>query len=315
MKKYAKILILSFVICNTIFAETFHYQDEFNAWWNERFKNITNIYPGMLDLRIQVENSLKIQENKLPKLHKFVEDLCKKNNIGKPLIIIPQNEHEFNAFAEKKFRDNGVVFILPKIFKNLNDDEFEAIIAHEIGHINHNHANKTWAISAVVGVGLYCLFLRILGYYLDLYEVSEKISPLGLQNVKIDSSHLLAASSSLLAIITRPSLMKLIIGQKFEKQADNFAMENGHANGLKSAMKKLDFQDSFDDTLKYIEDNKESLPKDDYEKHIKNWQMLAEGYKALLKSDCHPTFEERIKAAEEYLNNQNQESQGQLAIA
>jgi Zn-dependent protease with chaperone function len=315
MKKYTKILILSLLICNTIFAETFHYQDEFNAWWNERFKNITNIYPGMLDLRIQVENSLKIQENMLPKLHGFVADLCKKNNIGKPLIIIPQNEHEFNAFAIKIFRDNGIVFILPKIFKNLNDDEFEAIIAHEIGHIKHNHANKTLAISAVVGVGLYCLFLGILGYYLDLYEVSEKISQLGLQNVKNYSSHLLAASSSLLAIMTRPSLTKLIIGKKFEKQADNFAMENNHANGLKSAMKKMDFQDSFDDTLKYIEDNKESLSKDDYEKHIKNWQILAERYKAFLKSDCHPTCEERIKAAEEYLNNQNQESQGQLAIA
>jgi Zn-dependent protease with chaperone function len=305
MKKYAKILILSFIICNTIFAETFHYQNEFNAWWNERFKNITNIYPEMLDLRIQVENSLKIQESKLPKLHKFVEDLCKKNNIGKPLIIIPQIEYGINAFAEKKFRDNGVIIILPGLFKNFNDDEFEAIIAHEIGHIKNNHTNKIMAISAVAGVGLYYLFSRTLGYYLDLYEVSEKISPLGLQNVKIDKSCLLAASSYLLAIITRPSLMKLIIGKKFEKQADNFAMENGHANGLKSAMKKLDFQDSFDDTLKYIEDNKESLPKDDYEKHIKNWQMLAERYKALLKSDCHPTFEERIKAAEEYLNNQN----------
>jgi Zn-dependent protease with chaperone function len=119
----------------------------------------------------------------------------------------------------------------------------------------------------------------------------------------------------LLSLATYIILKNLVIGKKFEQEADKFAMDNGHANGIKSFMTKTNNQPSFADTLKYIEDNKEFLSRTDYEKFMSQWKSAEAISNSNEFWDEHPTHAERIKAAEEYLNNQNQESQGQLAIA
>lgn len=245
----------------------------------------------------------------LPKLHKFVEDICNKNNMSKPFIVIPPFETVTNAAAGKLFCENGVIFIFPGMFKNTNDEELEAIIAHEIGHIKHNHINKSLAFSLptmLCSIGAYSyLITHCMEYFNLLEKMSEK-----------DQRTIIKALPQVvffLSIITHVLLKKLIIGKKFEQQADKFAMDHGHANGIKTFMTKYDTTDSFSETLKYIEENKASLSPQDYNEFIRLWKLAEADNSSHEFWDEHPTMRERVKAAEEYLNNQQLQEQAAAA--
>lgn len=325
MQKNVKKLMLIFALCNTSFAETFQYKDEFNKWWNTSVNHKDNYHPAMKNLRNEVENCIKQSDNnlrpwydlkkyknffsrelcsgsiqtvdsELPKLHKFVENLCKKNNISKPLIVIPPFENVINAGACKLFRENGVIFIFPGLINNTNDEELEAIIAHEIGHIKLNHVNKNLAIAIPTFICSTVAFSKLISCYLK--DFMPKISTEKLEKIQI------IECSIALSIMTCAIIKKIIIGKKFEEQADKFSMDHGHANGIKSYMTKNDYKYSFSDTLKYIEDNKEFLSRKDYEKFMRLWKQAESINNSAEYWDEHPTHAERVKSAEEYLNNQ-----------
>lgn len=328
MQSKIKKLMLIFAICNTSFAETFQYKDEFNKWWNTSFNHKDNFHPAMKKLRNQVANTIKQAEinllpwynpkkyknilsnwqkenygsvytvaDDLPMLHKFVEDICNKNNISKPFIVIPPFEGVTNAASGKLFSENGVLFIFPGMLNNTNDEELEAIIAHEIGHIKFNHVNKDLAIAIPTFICSTVAFSELISCYLK--DFMPKISIEKLEKIQI------VGCSIALSIMTCTIIKKIIIGRKFEEQADKFSMSHGHANGIKSYMTKNDYKYSFSDTLKYIEDNKEFLSRNDYEKFMRLWKQAESINYSAEYWDEHPTNAERVKAAEEYLNNQN----------
>lgn len=325
--------MLILALCNAAFAETFHYKEEFNEWYNNANNAIhhkINYHPNMINLRIEVENCIKQSDNnlrpwydlkkyenffsrdlfsgsiqtvdsELPKLHQFVENLCKKNNIDKPFIVVPPNKNDINAAACKIFRENGVIFIFPELINSTNDEELEAVIAHEIGHIKHNHINKILAFQIPTIVCTAIAFHKLLSHCISNVDLNKLVK----EKTELIGQGLKVQSSVILGILTCAILRKLIFGKKFEQQADKFAMDHGHANGLKSIMAKTNNQLSFDDTLKYIEDNKAFLSQGDYNKFIRLWQQAVNENSSAEYWDEHPTHEERIKAAEEYLNNQN----------
>ena len=346
MQNYIKKHMLILALCHAAFAETFNYKDEFNKWWNTGVNHKYNYSTAMKNLRTKVDNAIKQADIKLlpwynpkkyknifsnwqkeafgsaytvatdlPKLHKFVEDICDKNNISKPFIVIPPFEDVTNAAATKLFRENGVIFIFPGIINNSNDEELEAILAHEIGHIKHNHINKSLALSmpTILGsFGAYCYLIpRCIEYFNILEKMSEekiiKAAPKILMYLNIIST------AFSLSIITHAVLKKLIIGRKFEQQADKFAMDHGHANGIKTFMTKYDSTNSFSETLKYIEDNKASLSSHDYDEFKRLWKLAEADNNSHEFWDEHPTMRDRVKAAEEYLNNQQQQEQAAAA--
>ncbi len=332
--------MLILALCNVALADTFHYKDEFNKWWNTRVNQKANYDPAMKNLRTQVDNAIKQADikllpwynpkkyknifsnwqkeaygsaytvaNDLPKLHKFVEDICSKNNISKPFIVIPPLEGVTNAAAGKLFCENGVIFIFPGMINNTNDEELEAIIAHEIGHIKHNHINKSLAFSMPTMLCSIAAYSYLIPHCMEYFNLLETMSEKNQKMILKEAPKIVM----LLSVITHALLKKIIIGKKFEQQADKFAMDHGHANGIKTFMTKYDNTESFSETLKYIEDNKASLSRHDYDEFMRLWKLAEAQNNSHEFWDEHPTMRDRVKAAEEYLNNQQLQEQAAAA--
>ena len=71
----------------------------------------------------------------MPSLYGYIESICKLANVAVPTIFITRKEVFFNAFAQKLLMSTGAFVIGQKLLKESSDQEVEAIVAHEIGHI------------------------------------------------------------------------------------------------------------------------------------------------------------------------------------
>ncbi len=69
-----------------------------------------------------------------PKLHQMVDDLCMKAGIPKPKVAISDMATP-NAFATGRSQKHAAVAVTTGLLNLLNDDELEAVLAHEISHI------------------------------------------------------------------------------------------------------------------------------------------------------------------------------------
>lgn len=202
-----------------------------------------------------INNTFICKEEEAPKIHKLVEAICKKTNTKKPTIHI-SSKNIYNAMA---YIDQ-IVICLP-LLNDLEDSEFEAIIAHEIGHIHHKHVLKRIAIIASCGTMLSTIY--IISYMLKV-DINFK------KRVGLDLIFQL--------------FPKLIEGKRFEREADLFAIKNGYAKPLAKSMFKF---------KKHKEVNDEMLKDNAFYKIMNNLQKT--------RLFPHPTFEERIETAEQYI--------------
>jgi Zn-dependent protease with chaperone function len=97
--------------------------------------------------------------------------------------------------------------------------------------------------------------------------------------------------------------------RKYEIQADEFSLVNGHAAGLKSLMSKLDIvkllRDKCEEIENKIQNNLNPECHDQYKKDLLFLKIIKAFLSTLEFLDEHPSCQDRIKKAEEYLNNQN----------
>jgi Zn-dependent protease with chaperone function len=97
--------------------------------------------------------------------------------------------------------------------------------------------------------------------------------------------------------------------RKYETQADEFSHINGHAAGLKSFMSKIDFvrilSDKCEEIERQIQNNPHTEYNNQYKKDLKFLKLIKGIVSTLEFLDEHPSCQNRIKKAEEYLNNQN----------
>lgn len=76
-----------------------------------------------------------------PAYHAIIDRICQKMGIEKPILCFSSSVA--NAFATQLPGLPGIVmFGLPLINMGLTDQECEAILAHEIGHLVHGHVAK-----------------------------------------------------------------------------------------------------------------------------------------------------------------------------
>ncbi|MFB6344581.1 MAG: zinc metalloprotease HtpX [bacterium] len=79
-------------------------------------------------------NAEEITEEKAPKLHKVVGRLAEKAGIPKPAVyLVPESTP--NAFATGRNPKNASIGVTKGILELLNEDELEAVIAHELSHV------------------------------------------------------------------------------------------------------------------------------------------------------------------------------------
>jgi heat shock protein HtpX len=77
-----------------------------------------------------------IEADEYPELHQTVAKLCKEANLPLPKIAIMQSPVP-NAFATGRSPKHAVVACTDSIMRLLNNDELEAVLAHELAHVKN----------------------------------------------------------------------------------------------------------------------------------------------------------------------------------
>jgi heat shock protein HtpX len=77
-----------------------------------------------------------VDESEYPGLHRMVDKLCKEADLPKPRIAIMPSPVP-NAFATGRSPKHAVVACTDSIMRLLNQDELEAVLAHELAHVKN----------------------------------------------------------------------------------------------------------------------------------------------------------------------------------
>lgn len=249
------------------------------------------------------EDVVIVTSDTMPQLFAHVQSVCDKQNMPIPTIFITREKGVFNAFAAKIFETTGGILLCQKMIEDTSNSELEAVIAHELGHIKHNHANKTLARY----LPLYIAVLFGMSY-------TRKNTPVFISKFRIDFLELLMRH--VFADVLADMIAQLTIGKKFEKEADEFAYKDvGNGQGLIEFFKHVQDKekaedDAFNEVYTALEKNKSQLSADDHQQILINY-YVAKGFQGLIKGfkwvyyntrfGPHPSPEERQKTIEEYL--------------
>jgi len=96
-----------------------------------------------------------------PQLHQIVENLSEKSGISKPKLMLAQIPIP-NAFAYGSPIAGTRVAVTSGLLKTLENDEVEAVIGHELGHLRHRDVQIMMFVSLLPALAYY------LGYSLML---------------------------------------------------------------------------------------------------------------------------------------------------
>ncbi|MDF0554280.1 zinc metalloprotease HtpX [Kamptonema sp. UHCC 0994] len=163
-----------------------------------------------------------------PGLYSMVETLSQRASLPMPAVyIIPSSAA--NAFATGRDPEHAAVAVTEGIMNMLPDDELEAVLAHELSHIN-NRDTLTQAVAATVA-GAISLLAQIASYSMwfgGSRDDDNGRNPLGL----------------LLSIILAPvaaSVIQLAISRTREFSADAGAAKlTGNPRALARALQRLE---------------------------------------------------------------------------
>lgn len=272
-------------------GETFLQLDENTNNENYKWYNLAQYKNKFLSFVLDKCGGIDSKKEDFPKLHKFVDDLCHKHKIEKPRIIVFPNNMVPNALTIQLFNQRDIIILYGGIMSLANDKELEAILAHEIGHIKHNHSHK----KLLMKIGSFLASYKLINTCLK-----SEIFSNSLQNKKFIP---IIASSTISWLLTT------LLMRKYETQADEFSLVNGHAAGLKSLMSKLDIvkllRDKCEEIENKIKNNLNPECHDQYKKDLIFLKIIKAFLSTLEFLGEHPSCQDRIKKAEEYLNYQN----------
>jgi len=104
--------------------------------------------PKMVEYSMNVSEA---QRDMYPHLHEKVEQISRKAGIDKPKVMVADMGMP-NAFAYGNFSTGKKVAVTKGLLDTLEDEEVEAVLAHEIGHIVHNDAEVTMFLSILPAI-------------------------------------------------------------------------------------------------------------------------------------------------------------------
>jgi heat shock protein HtpX len=99
---------------------------------------------------------LERKDNK--RVYNLVENLCMSQGMAMPKVNIIYDD-SLNAFASGINRKSYTVTLTSGIINKLDDDELEAVIAHELSHIRNNDVRLM--IISIVFVGIFTVLAQI----------------------------------------------------------------------------------------------------------------------------------------------------------
>jgi len=122
------------------------------------------ISPYIIDA---VYRTRELSEDENPKLHEAVENLSRKTGMKKPKLMLAQIPIP-NAFAYGSPIAGNRVAVTSGLLKTLEDEEVEAVIGHELGHLKHRD------VQIMMFVSLLPALLYYIGYSLILSSMFRR---------------------------------------------------------------------------------------------------------------------------------------------
>lgn len=116
------------------------------------------IAPYLIDALYRVKE-VKPSEN--PKLYSMVENLSKKSGIQTPRVMIA-NMPMPNAFAYGSPIAGKRLAVTSELLTTLNDDEVEAVVGHELGHLKHRDVQVMMFVSILPAIFYYIGYSMLL---------------------------------------------------------------------------------------------------------------------------------------------------------
>ena len=173
---------------------------------------------------------LERKENK--RVYNLVENLCMSQGMPMPKINII-NDDSLNAYASGINKKSYTVTLSKGIIEKLNDEELEAVIAHELSHIR-NHDVRLLIIS-IVFVGIFSMLAQIALRSAYYSSFTRKRDDKGGAALILLLTMLVAAVGYFFAI-----LMRFAISRKREYLADAGSAEmTKNPLALASALRKI----------------------------------------------------------------------------
>ncbi len=162
--------------------------------------------------------------------YRKIERLAREEGIAMPKVgIVPDNNP--NAFTFGWTRNRSFLVLTAGVFKYCDDDEVEAVAAHEVGHITHNDFVVMTVIAAVVLL----FYVIAMGAYW-----AGRMSRGGSRNASQAAAvaFLIAAISYVVYILA--NYISLLISRYREYWADEFSADSTrNPNKLSSALVKI----------------------------------------------------------------------------
>jgi len=106
------------------------------------------IAPYLIDMMYRAREVSKSEE---PKLHEMVERLSEKSRIKKPRVMIAKIPIP-NAFAYGSPIAGSRVAVTSELLNTLEEEEVEAVIGHELGHLKHRDVQVMMFVSILPAI-------------------------------------------------------------------------------------------------------------------------------------------------------------------
>lgn len=203
-------------------------------------------------------------------LYETVEKLANKVGIKTPEVGIYQGEA--NAFATGPSRNNALVAVSTGLYKKMNYDEIEAVLAHEIGHVANGDMVTQTLLQGLLNT--FVIFLaRLLGGIIDRKLSSNSNGSGGIGYM---------ATSLILEIVFSVLATMIIMwfSRHREYKADKMGAELSSKNNMINALKRLGDMKT------------EPLPE-----NMASMGIIGGKFAKLFST--HPSIENRIKKLEE----------------
>lgn len=179
-------------------------------------------------IAVAISGAEEIQKKDNPRLYRIVENLAITLGFPTPKVYII-NDSAPNAFATGRDPNHSLVAVTTGLLDIMTDDELEAVMAHEMGHIqNYDIRLSMIAFGLVSAIGL-------------LTDIVIRILFFG--GNRRDNVHPAVYLIGLIAIILAPiiaSMVQLALSRQREYLADaSGALTTRHPDAMISALEKL----------------------------------------------------------------------------
>lgn len=214
-----------------------------------------------------------VSNEEYPELHSIVTRVSQQADIEKPDVAVSHNSM-MNAFASGRSEKSSVVCVTDGLLRNLNEEELEAVIAHEVAHIKNSDVAIMTAAGALLAL---TGFMMRTVFYSSMFGQNRNVKGL-----------LVMFLVSLVTYIVSFVLLRALSRYREYVADRSAAIITGKPLALAEALNKID-------------KNMDNVPKEDMRE--------AEGVSALMISPVktkintilrtHPKTEKRIEKLEE----------------